>query len=441
MGGATMHQPGAQGRRSIEGDRIDFTTAPDGTTLTKLDAAPRDSKGRVVVRLPAAPGAPARRITGATMASTGDEKRGLTAAVFEGGVEFEETGGARGGAAAKRVGKSRTLRLVIKGQLDAIEEARFDQAVEIIDGDMHGFGDVGVYRASSGEMDLQPNRQPVGKRASVTNGDAGMTVEALDLITAYLDTGSLFARGNVTTASSPAKTTDPSSQNSIFNAKDKIYGSATEFRYDDAAKVATYIGKGTSLASVQQGKSLVNADHIEYFRERQDLVAKGHVDSTFDIMPTSAEGKEPKAAAGSYRGTSDTFVYTEKARTAKYNGSARLRSSDGSDTTADAMDLLLAKDARTLDRLEATGGVHAVMKGAREARGDRLVYEARDDLYQLWGKPLTLTNRENDGTCYAQEGTMARFKGELGAPDFPADQNAAGGAPRRSIPCPTPAAK
>ncbi len=81
------------------------------------------------------------------------------------------------------------------------------------------------------------------------------------------------------------------------------------------------------------------------------------------------------------------------------------------------------------------------MKDAREARGDRLVYEAREDLYQLWGKPLTLINRENDGTCYAQEGTMARFKGELGAPDFPADQNAAGGAPRRSIPCPTPAAK
>jgi lipopolysaccharide export system protein LptA len=203
MGSATMHQPSGQGRRSIEGDRIDFTMAPDGTTLTKLDAAPRDNKGRVVVRLPAAPGAPARRITGATMASTGDDNRGLTAAVFDGGVEFEETGGGRGGPAAKRVGKSRILRLVIKGQLDAIEEARFEQAVEITDGGIRGFGDVGVYRAASGEMDLQPNRQPPGKKASVTNGDAGMTVEAVDLITTYLDTGSLYARGDVTTASTP----------------------------------------------------------------------------------------------------------------------------------------------------------------------------------------------------------------------------------------------
>jgi lipopolysaccharide export system protein LptA len=378
------------------------------------------------------------------MASTGDDKRGLTAAVFDGGVEFEETGGGRGGrggAAAKRVGKSRILRLVIKGQLDAIEEARFEQAVEIVDGDMHGYGDLGVYRASSGEMDLQPNRQTPGKSASVTNGDAGMTVEAVDLITAYLNTGSLYARGDVRTATTAAKTSSQSSQNSIFNTKNPVYGLATEFRYDDAAKLATYIGKGTSLAKVQQSNSIVIADHIEYFSERQDLVAKGHVDSTFDIVPTSAESKEPKTAAGTYRGMADTFVYTEKARTAKYTGSARLKSTAGSDTTADAMDLLLAKDARTLDRLEATGGVHAIMKDAREARGDRLVYEAREDLYQLWGKPLTLTNRENDGTCYAQEGTMARFKGELGAPDFPADQNAAGGAPRRSIPCPTPAAK
>jgi hypothetical protein len=69
------------------------------------------------------------------------------------------------------------------------------------------------------------------------------------------------------------------------------------------------------------------------------------------------------------------------------------------------------------------------------------VYEAREDLYQLWGKPLTLTNKESDGTCYAQDGSMVRFRGELGAPDFPADQNAAGGAPRRSIPCPATTAK
>jgi lipopolysaccharide export system protein LptA len=440
QGSAVMHQPSEAGRRSIEGDRIEFTTAPDGTTLTRLDAAPFDSKGRVTVRLPAAKDAPARRITGGTLASKGDDKRGLTSAVFDGGAEFEEMTAGRGAPVAKRVAKSRTLRLAIKGQLDAIEEARFDQAVEISDGATRGYGDVGVYRASSGEMDLQPSRQTPGRKARVTDGEAGLTVEAVDLITTYLNTGSLFARGDVTTVSRGSKS-KPASTTSIFNDRDPIYGTlAAEFRYDDASGKATYVGKGTSRPRIQQGNNVVHGDLIEYFSERQDLTAKGHVDSTFDIVPSAADGKNPKSATGKYDVTAESLVYTEKTRTATYTGSVVMRSPDGT-TTADVMDLLLAKEARTLDRLEATGRVHAVLLKEREARGDRLVYEAREDLYQLWGKPLTLINKENDGTCYAQDGSMARFRGELGAPDFPADQNAAGGAPRRSIPCPAAAAK
>jgi lipopolysaccharide export system protein LptA len=439
-GGATMHQPTPEGRRSIEGDRIDFTTAADGETLTQLSAQPADAKGRVTVRLPSAPGTPARTITGASLNSSGDEARGLTSAVFQGGVEFVETSAGRGGGAgARRVGKSRTLRLAIKGALDQIEEARFEQAVEITDGDVKGFGDVGVYRAASGEMDLTPNRQTPGKKATVINGDAGMTVEAVEIITAYLNTSGIYARGEVTTATR-ASSKGKTASNSIFNESDPIYGSAAEFRYDDAANVATYDGKGSATARVTQKSNLVIGDHIEYYSERQDLIAKGHVDSTFDIAPSAgdAEAKTSKPAPGSYRAEAEMLHYTEKTRVARYTGSVRLRNADG-ETTADVMELFLAKDARTLDRLEATGRVHATLQKDREARGDRLVYEAREDLYQLWGKPLTLTNRENDGTCYAQEGTMARFKGELGAPDFPADQNAAGGAPRRSIPCPMPA--
>lgn len=444
-GGATMHQPAAEGRRSIEADHIDFTTAADGSTLTRLNASPRDAKGRVTVRLPAAKDAPARTITGATLAATGDDAHGLTSAVFDGGVEFVETGGGRrGGAATKRVAKSRTLRLAIKGQLDQIEEARFDQAVEITDGDIRGFGDAGVYRAAAGEMDLMPNRQAAGKRASVTNDGEGITVESNDLITAYLDSGSLYARGDVNTSSRGKKTARGAPGASIFNSSEPIYGNALEFRYDDAAQTAVYMGKGDAQARVlQQNGNVVIADRIDYASERQDLVAKGRVDSRFDIAPTAAaDGKDPKAVSGKRRATADVLVYTEKTRTANYTGSVVLENADGDTTTADAMNLVLAKDARTLDRLEATGGVHAVLKGERdrEARGDRLVYEAREDLYQLWGKPLTLINKENDGTCYAQDGTMVRFKGELGAPDFPADQNAAGGAPRRSIPCPSPAA-
>jgi lipopolysaccharide export system protein LptA len=436
-GSASMRRPSGE---AIEADDIRFRTAPDGTTLTRLDAMPA-GRGRVTVRMPTSGTAPARTITGGTLAASGDDRKGLTAAVFEGGVEFVETTAGRGGRpGARREGTSRRLTLVLGGRLDAIEQARFEDTVEFTDGAVQGFGDVGLYRAAAGELDLQPGPKSTGTRASVENKEAGVTVQARQLITVFLDSQNLFARGDVTTASKGSGTKKPGSSTSIFNPAEQIYGSAAEFRYDDAASRAEYRGTAQSLARLQQTSSIVAAEQIEFFRDSQDLRAKGLVDSTFDIVASGGRGSRGPAASGKHRVTADLLVYTEKQRTARYTGSVRLRSADG-ETTADAMDLILAKDARTLDRLEATGSVHAVLEGGREARGDRLVYEAAEDLYQLWGKPLSLLNRETDGTCYTQEGNVARFRGELGAPDFPAAENADGGAPRRAVPCPAPPAR
>jgi lipopolysaccharide export system protein LptA len=438
-GNAVMHQPSGDGRRSIEAGEIRFRTAPDGTTLTRLDATPEGRGGRITVRLPAGAGAPSRTITGARLAAGGDDAKGLTAAAFDGGVEFLETAAGRAGrAATRRVGKARRLTLAVKGQLDAIEEARFDQDVVFTADEVEGYGEVGTYRASAGELDLQPASGAAGKRASVINKSAGVTVDATELITVYLDTSNLFARGMVTTASSGSKT--KSSATSIFNASDRIIGSGTEFRYDDAASRAEYRGDTKSQARLQQGRSLVIADRIEFDRDSQDLRASGRVDSTFDIATSGGRGRGGAVPSGSHRVLADALVYTEALRTAHYAGAVRLRSAEGQskgETSAEAMDLILAGDARELERLDATGKVHAVLEnGQREARGERLVYHAREDLYELWGKPLSILNRETDGTCYAQEGNVARFRGELGAPDFPAAENADGGAPRRSVPCP-----
>jgi lipopolysaccharide export system protein LptA len=441
-GNASMRRSSGE---AIEAGDIRFRTAPDGKTLTRLDAAP-EGRGRVTVRMPTSDTAPARTITGGTLAASGDERKGLTAALFDGGVEFVETTAGRGGrAGVRREGTSRRLTLVLKGQLDAIEQARFEDAVEFTAGGVHGFGDIGLYRASAGEIDLQPSAGATGKRATVRNTDAGVTVEARELITVFLDTQNLHARGDVDTLSAGSRTKKPAASTSIFNATDSIYGSAAEFRYDDSAARAEYRGTAQAPARLVQGSSNVRAEYIEFFRESQDLRAKGQVNSTFDIVPTGGRTGDGPAASGKYNVTADLLVYTEKQRTARYTGSVRLENTEGAATkavtTAGAMDLVLAREARTLDRLEATVNVHAVLSGGREARGDRLVYDANDDLYQLWGKPLSLLNRETDGTCYTQEGNVARFRGELGAPDFPAAENADGGAPRRAVPCPAPAAR
>jgi lipopolysaccharide export system protein LptA len=433
-GRATMVQATAEGRRSIEAAEIDFGTARDGTTLTRLRAAPRGRGERIVVRMPGTKEAPSRTITSATLVANGDEKVGLTAALFDGGAEFVEVANRSDAASgSRRVGKAQRLTLVLRGQLDAIDEARFDRDVTFTSGTVEGFGDIGVYRAKAGELDLQPGGQAPRRRARVSDGDTGVTVEAAGMITVHLDTGNLHARDNVDTVTA-GRAKGSASSTSIFNDADPIYGSGAEFLYDDASMRATYRGAAGAPAQLRQIDNIIRGLEIVYLREQQDLGATGAVDSTFDLTVSPRAGRAATGAVR-YRMTADALAYTEKARTATYTGAARLRGPDG-DMTAATIALILSRETRSLDRLEATGRVHAVLEGGREARGDRLVYEARDDRYLLWGKPLTWISKENDGTCYAQDGNFVRFDGDLGAPDFPADQNADGGAPRRSIPCP-----
>src|SRR5690606_15483179 len=124
-----------------------FRTASDGTTLTRLEARP-EGNGRITVRMPVSKTAPARTIVSRTLVADGTDGKGLTSAVFEGGVEVVETTARRGDQpAARREGTSRRLTLALDGALDAIREARFEENVEFSDGTMRGFGDTGTYRA------------------------------------------------------------------------------------------------------------------------------------------------------------------------------------------------------------------------------------------------------------------------------------------------------
>src|SRR5687768_14631746 len=90
---AVLQLPGegrAPGRR-IAGSTIDMVMAPDGATVTNLTA-----NTGVQVDLPADAAAPARRIRSATLVAHGAPGSGLQAATFDGGVDFRETGAARG---------------------------------------------------------------------------------------------------------------------------------------------------------------------------------------------------------------------------------------------------------------------------------------------------------------------------------------------------------
>ena len=100
-GQARMVMIDGASRRAISGAMVMLTTAPDGKTVTHLEAS-----DRVVVNTPAQNGAPQRTITAPSLVANGDDQHGLTSAQFTGGVRFVETtpgAGGRGGTSGSTV--------------------------------------------------------------------------------------------------------------------------------------------------------------------------------------------------------------------------------------------------------------------------------------------------------------------------------------------------
>ena len=107
-----------------------------------------------------------------------------------------------------------------------------------------------------------------------------------------------------------------------------------------------------------------------------------------------------RSEASSTRVEANTLVYDNVARHAVYDTKALLRSERGN-LKADTIEIFMATDNRTLDRLEATGNVTLGLDG-RWATGDHLVYYEAEGRYEMEGglvkiveevKPVETTTR------------------------------------------------
>jgi lipopolysaccharide export system protein LptA len=411
-------------RRSVAGETINLTTAPDGTTLTRLDAIER-----VEVRTPGDKGTGERVITAASLAATGTDAKGLTQAVFTGGVRFVEMppAGRGRGVAASRIGTGQRLTLALDGGLDAITEGVFEQNAAFEDGTVHGSADVGIYYAARGALRLQPGK--AGRLAPHVK-DERITVDASEQIDVDLDTRSLQARGNVKTVSvgDQAK----ASATSIFDAGETMYGFAESFEYDNTAKKAVYVGGPTSPARVQQSDNVVSGQRVELFDDTKDVTATGGVRSTFRLQA----GTDPARKPDLYEITADRMTYQDAKQTAVYTGQeVALSNSEGDRMTAGTIVLTLMAERRALDRLEASTDVHSVLTGRREAMADVLIYEAstgRYTLKSLKGRSIAVRTQDKNGACSKQTGMTGYFT--EGGATFPESENP-GGSNTRSVSC------
>jgi lipopolysaccharide export system protein LptA len=392
-GQANVQLTSTTGAKTIAAPSVDLQLAKDGQTVTGLDG-----HAGVTVHLPPTADTPsARTIKAPTLVSTGDEKEGLKTALFTGGVTFQEQVPASGTTAAStRTANSKALSLKLNGDLGAVEEADFRDAVQFQDADVMAKADHATYNEAKNLLIL--DTPPGRAQPEVINGT--VTVHG-DLVHLATDTHDVEATGTVRTKSTPSKPADGTKPPSpgLFDADQPVLGASVRLVYENAAQRATYHGKDTERAQIWQNanQNEVHGDVVVVEQATNDLHATGHVTSVFAADPKPATPAPAGRAASApapgpptiYRGSAQELVYTDAKRTAHYVGSteaAELKGPDGT-TTARLIDVVLAQESRSVDRLEADGTVHLTSETKREGRGDHLTYEATADQYHLTGTP------------------------------------------------------
>jgi lipopolysaccharide export system protein LptA len=425
-------------KQTISAATIDLVTAPDGSTLTGLEA-----KTGVEVTLPATPDAPGRTIHAPSLVASGNDKDGLKAAVFEGGVEFHETQpAARGKPAMNRIGKSTSLALDLKGQLGAIDKAEFRQNVTFKDGDISGSGDVGVYNQSAGTLELtSPKASPRTPQVD----DGTIHVEAL-YISVTLDNHDLRARDNVYAKMTQGKNDEKAHPPALFDDKQPIFGTAANLKYVGASGAATFVGGTVAARVFQKDDSQISAERIDLDQDSGNLQASGNVNSTFllDATPDSAKPKSAVTKTAPTKASGKEMRYVDAARKATYIGeAASLAVFTGTEGRVEGqqIDVTLAQEQRTVDKLEATKDVYAKLEGGREAVGPHLTYDASTEIYTITGgagQPVYFKNVDaKAGRCNLETSTEVIYDRATASVHEPASTSRAIRA-SRPVPCETP---
>ena len=365
-------QSGTGGQR-LEGEAIDIGLEPD-TSLRSLSA-----RERVVVTLPAANGAPARTIRSRALTGAGNPQ-GLRAMKFEEGVEYREAATKTQGA---RIVRARTLESDLEAESGALVQAHFIGNVDVTDGTMRATAVDAVYKVAAGTMALT-GTEP---RPHVENESVTIDANTIDVT---LNPRSMTATGRVNStllpsADKPAGKTPASNRPGLLADKEPVAIVADKLSYDEAARKADYSGQARLL----QGQTTINGDTLTVDETKGDLIANGRVITTLAIAekdaPADGKSKPMIGRAGS-------FTYTDQTRLATYKTTAQLDGDQGN-LNAATIEVHLATDENTLQRLSANGQVRAIVD-KRTVTGAQLTYSPDDGKYVVVGTPVTMVDAE-----------------------------------------------
>ena len=386
VGSAVIELAGSDGQRPrrIVGESMNIRLGPDGLSVTRLVA--RDA---VQVDLPGEDAAPAQRIRAATLRGTGEPGVGLTAAHFEGAVEYYETHAATALVPAiERVTRARVLDVTLKPGFSAVEEARFAGDVTFEDGPVTAEAENARSDVVLGIIELLSD-PTVDRTPSVVDERGSVTATRIELA---LEGGAIIADGEVqsvlkNTGANDGSLAEPADADqarlpAILDQHEAVYVTGGHFERDGQSALAEYTGE----ARLWQGDTEVRASTIVLDERQGNLSAAGSVETKSPGVRHNEETGEPEPTT--IFGWGEQLVYDDALRRTTYTTAARVDGPAG-DLRADRIELYGGGREDTLERVEAYETVTVELDG-RWASGARLTYTETDGRYELSGSPVRI---------------------------------------------------
>jgi LPS export ABC transporter protein LptC len=374
-GDASIQIAGEAGKpgRQIVATTIDISLSADGATPTALLG-----RENVVLTFPPEPGAAGRTIRAPNLDAKGEEGKGLTRAMFTGGVQYREHG-----ADVDRAVNSGTLDVGLKPAMSSIDDAKFAQSVKFEEGKMAAQAAAGHYDIDKGTLALS-GREPGMLMPHVVNEQIAVDAVTIDVT---LEGPKLKAVGNVRSTLKPASTTQDQSANDIkmpsMLKQDKpVLVVGDNMDYDGTSSKGTYTGS----ARLIQEETSVKGDSITIDNKAGNLGAAGNVVTTTVLEPKDGTKDRSTSTA-----TSKEFAYDDATRRMTYTKDAHMSGPDG-DMTAVRILLFLKPSGDELDRAEAYETV-VLREQNRETKGSKLVYTTANETYVVTGTPVKIVDQ------------------------------------------------
>ena len=399
-GGAALRIAADQGAAEsvLHADNIEIAIAPDGSTLTSLNA-----RDRVVFDLAAAKGQPAKKVTSNALVATGAAGKGLTAASFTEGVEYQETGGT---PPVKRTVTSRTLDTSLKGGLGQIHEATFIGSARYRGDETQAAGSTMRYNMETGQVALtgstgEPVPRVVNAQIQVDAPNIDMNVEGSKM-RAYGESR------RVQSIMFPAK---PGAKRAgrtpgLMKQDLPVSGVSRELVYTGGENGSIELTGGVMLVQGEKSDTQIKGDKIAIDGKTGDLLAQGSVISQMfvqDVNPVTKVRETARSTASAQQ-----MQYEDASRRVTYTTKAHLVGPQG-DLVGEKIVLTLGENGQDIEQIDAAGDV-TLTEVDRKTTGDELTYDAAKELYTVTGKGrLVRIFRRTEEGCRRSDASFLTF--------------------------------